>query len=155
MLNKVTKEDTVLAKEISFHPSAAIETAALAQGMMMIASKDMMRPELGGGHLQDDICTTGDRWYGGILIVAAAMAKVVNDHCRFDSGVFTYEYVEVEPEDPTALGDNNLSAWLVKAIDPEAWYQICDNWHQPTHEALTKVFLEGANQAGVPVWEAP
>lgn len=149
MLNKITKADITEAKEVSFHPSGAITTAALAQGMMVLASNDMMTPGL-----KDEIGTTGDRWYGGILIVAAAMARVVDNHGRFDKGVFTYEHVEVEPKD-VAVGDSNLSVWLLKAIDPEAWYQICDNWYQPTQEALTKVFLEWANQAGVPVWEAP
>lgn len=148
MLNRVYRADTVKVQEISFHPSAAIEAAALTQGMMMIASKDMLLPELGGGTLLVEIGTGGDRWYGGILIVAAAMTKVIREYCRFDQGVFTYEYVEVD--DPATVPDSNLSVWLVKAIDPSAWYQICDNWHQPTHEALTKVFLEWAHHAGVP-----
>jgi hypothetical protein len=153
MKRKISKDDLTQVLAISFHPSLAITAAALAQGLMALANYSACPVEMGGNGMKDEIGTMGDRWYGGCLLLGLAMAEVVDDLCEYEGGVFTYDCVEVDEPLGTA-GVSNLSYWLMHAVEPLAWYHISENWHQPSKEALTEVFREWAEQAGVKVKEA-
>ena len=151
MKHRITRDDLLpQAHIIELLPSRMITAAAIAQGLMALADASDAPEDMGGTDLKERIGTSGDRWYGGCLMVALAMAEVVDELCQFDGGVFTYEFVEVCDPKHTEKG-GNLSCWLMEAIDPLAWFHICDNRRSPGKEALTAVFREWAEQADVPV----
>jgi hypothetical protein len=152
MKRKITKDDLTQVLAISFHPSLAITAAALAQGLMALANYSDAASYHGGSDLKEKIGTMGDRWYGGCLLLGLAMAEVVDELCEYEGGVFTYDCVEVY--EPGTTGLPNLAYWLMHAVEPPAWYHICENWQQPSKEALTAVFREWAEQAEVKAKEA-
>lgn len=158
MPRNITRDDLVEARMNQMHGATAITAAALVQGLMAFADADMqgmtLTTEAASDCLKERIGTTGDRWYGGCLLLAMAMAEVVDDLCAFEDGVFTYEHIEVMHHIPYSFPPaNNLPAYLMQVVEPLAWYDLSENWKKPSRECLEQVFKEWAEQAGVPVKE--
>lgn len=153
----ILSTDLVEGRLVSFHAAEAITAGALIQGLLKLADH-YMHPANDSG-LLDQIGTTGDRWYGGCLLLAIEMAKVVDKSIDWDrygeaiGGVFTYEYVEISTG--MALGggneNTNLSVFLFNSMTPGAWYDISENWRVPSAEVLTKVLEAWAGLAGIPL----
>lgn len=157
MPHNILSTDLVEGRLVSFHAAEAITAGALIQGLLKLADH-YMHPA-NNSNLLDQIGTAGDRWYGGCLLLAIEMAKVVDKAIDWDrygeaiGGVFTYEYVEISPG-MTAGGGNeniNLSVFLFNSMTPGAWYDISENWRVPSAEVLTKVLEAWAERAGVPL----
>lgn len=160
MPHDILRTDLIEGRLVSFHAAEAITAGALVQGLLKLADH-YMHPA-NDSNLLDQIGTCGDRWYGGCLLLAIEMAKVVDKTIDWDlygeaiGGVFTYEYVEIEPW-MTAGGGNeniNLSVFLFNSLTPGAWYDISENWRVPSAGVLTKVLEAWAELAGVPLREA-
>lgn len=157
MPHNILRTDLVEGRLVSFHAAEAITAGALTQGLLKLADYHMNLTS--GSDLKERIGTAGDRWYGGCLLLAIEMAKVVDKTIDWDlygetiGGVFTYEYVEIEPG-MTAGGGNentNLSVFLFNSMTPEAWYDVSENWRVPSAEVLTKVLRAWAELAGIPL----
>ena len=157
MPHNILSADLVEGRLVSFHAAAAITAGALNQGLLKLADYHMHRAN--GSDLLDQIGTSGDRWYGGCLLLAIEMAKVVDKAIDWDryseslGGVFTYEHVEIS-EGMTVGGGNesiNLSVFLFNSMTPGAWYHISENWRVPSAEVLTKVLEAWAELAGIPL----
>ena len=158
MPRNISKTDLVDARMNQFHGATAITAAALVQGLLAFADADMqgvaLAPTAGEApeHLWERICTSGDRWYGGCLLLAMSMAEVVDDLCDFEDGVFTYEHIEVTPNSiETFTPASNLPAYLMQVVELDAWYDLSENWKKPSRECLEQVFKEWAELAGVPL----
>ena len=160
MPHNILSTDLVEGRLVSFHAAEAITAGALIQGLLKLVDH-YMHPA-NGSALLDQIGTCGDRWYGGCLLLAIEMAKVVDKSIDWDrygetiGGVFTYEYVEIEPDMAEEGGNENinLSVFLFNSMTPGAWYDISENWRVPSAEVLTKVLEAWAELAGIPMKEA-
>ena len=160
MPRNILRTDLVDARMNQFHGATAITAAALVQGLLAFADADMqgvaLAPTAGEAPecLWERICTSGDRWYGGCLLLAMSMAEVVDDLCDFEDGVFTYEHIEVTPSSiETFTPASNLPAYLMQVVEPDAWYDLSENWKKPSRECLEQVFKEWAELAGISVKE--
>ena len=157
MPRNISKTDLVDARMNQFHGATAITAAALVQGLLAFADADMTSAAIAEGAadcLKERIGTTGDRWYGGCLLLAMSMAEVVDDLCDFEDGVFTYEHIEVMHSSiETFTPANNLPAYLMQVVEPAAWYDLSENWKKPSRECLEQVFKEWAELAGISVKE--
>lgn len=159
MPHSILRTDLVEGRLVSFHAAEAITAGALIQGLLTLADYHMSPSS--GSVLKEAIGTAGDRWYGGCLLLAIEMAKVVDKTVDWNlyseqvPAVFTYEYVEITPG-ATAGGGNentNLSVFLFNSMTPSAWYDISENWRVPSAEVLTKVLEAWAEIAGIPLKE--
>lgn len=154
MPRNITKDDLIDARNVSFHAATAITAAAIMQGLLTFANDDMSKGVvIGEETIKDQIGTTGDRWYGGCLLLAIAMAEVVDEVLQqtneFEGCVFTYEYVEVTAAAiESYTPKTNLCAYLMQVVHPRAWYDISENWKTPSKEALAEVFGDWMAQAG-------
>ena len=160
MPRNILRTDLVDARMNQFHGATAITAAALVQGLLAFADADMrgvaLAPtaEEASECLKERIGTSGDRWYGGCLLLAMSMAEVVDDLCEFEDGVFTYEYIEVMPSSiETFTPASNLPAYLMQVVELDAWYDLSENWKKPSRECLEQVFKEWAELAGISVKE--
>ena len=160
MPRNISKTDLVDARMNQFHGATAITAAALVQGLLAFADADMEGMTLAptaaeaADSLKERIGTSGDRWYGGCLLLAMSMAEVVDDLCDFEDGVFTYEHIEVMPSSiETFTPASNLPAYLMQVVEPDAWYDLSENWKKPSRECLEQVFKEWAELAGIPLKE--
>ena len=156
MARSISRTDLIDARMNQFHGAAAITAAALVQGLLAFADADMRMPttaETASDCLKERIGTTGDRWYGGCLLLAMSMAEVVDDLCDFEGGgVFTYEHIEVASCSLEAFTPaNNLPAYLMQVVELDAWYDLSENWKKPSRECLEQVFKEWAELAGITV----
>lgn len=158
MPRNILRTDLVDARMNQFHGATAITAAALVQGLLAFADADMTSASIAedaADCLKERIGTTGDRWYGGCLLLAMSMAEVIDDLCGFEDGVFTYEHIEVMPKAIESFTPaSNLPAYLMQVVEPAAWYDLSENWKKPSRECLEQVFKEWAELAGIPLKEA-